>query len=87
MKQQWADGIRILVEEGNVYLLIDPEDQKYRETELYPVVDEVRAAFLQETPQEDRQGFVFNPRRSRGQTAEELTPCPNGSSISVKPLG
>lgn len=56
---QWADGIRILVEDGNVYLLIDAEDQKNRETELYPVVDEF-AAFLLKTPQDDRQGFVFN---------------------------
>ncbi|MEO2030356.1 MAG: tyrosine-type recombinase/integrase [Fuerstiella sp.] len=68
---QWADGIRILVEDGNVYLLIDAEDQKNRETVLYPVVDEF-AAFLLETPQEDRQGFVFNPRRSRGAVSRRV---------------
>ena len=57
---QWADGIRIEVDDdGDVFLLIDSEDQKNRETVLYPVVDEF-AEFLLRTPPEDRTGHVFN---------------------------
>ncbi len=40
---QWADGIRVQVDEDNdVCLLIDSEDQKNRQTQVYPVVDELR---------------------------------------------
>ena len=71
---QWGDGIRVRVDsDGDVCLLIDAEDQKNRQTMVYPVIDEF-ARFLLETPPEERTGFVFNPRGSRG------------SSRKVKPV-
>jgi len=42
-----------------VCLLIDSEDQKNRQTQVYPVVDDF-ADFLLKTPKEQRVGFVFN---------------------------
>lgn len=68
---QWADGIRIQVEDGDVYLLIDAGDQKNRETVLYPVVDDF-AEFLLQTPPEQRTGFVFNPQRGRGKVSRRV---------------
>lgn len=62
---QWSDGIRIEVDGDDVYLLIDAEDQKNREAQLYPVVDEF-SQFLLQTPPEARQGYIFNPQRARG---------------------
>ena len=69
---QWADGIRIQIDDnGDVFLLIDAEDQKNRDTTLYPVVDEF-AAFLLQTPPEQRTGFVFNPQRARGSVSRRV---------------
>ena len=61
---QWADGIRIEVDGPDVFLLIDSEDQKNRETELHPVTPDF-SDFLLSTPPMDRHGFVFNPKRAR----------------------
>ena len=68
---QWADGIRIQVDGSDVYLLIDAEDQKNRETELYPVVDDF-AEFLLHAPPAERSGFVFNPCRSSGKVTRRI---------------
>lgn len=63
---QWADGIRVQVDEDkDVCLLIDSEDQKNRQTQVYPVVDDF-ADFLLKTPKEQRVGFVFNVFQSSG---------------------
>ena len=62
---QWDDGIRVRVDEdGDVCLMIDGGNQKNRQTIVYPVVDDF-AVFLLQTPQDERQGFVFNPFRVR----------------------
>lgn len=61
---QWADGIRIQVDGPDVFLLIDSEDQKNRETELHPVTPDF-SDFLLSTPPSNRHGFVFNPKRAR----------------------
>lgn len=63
---QWADGIRVRVDDDNdVCLMIDSEDQKNRETQIYPVVDDF-AEFLLETPVKQRVGFVFNVFQASG---------------------
>jgi integrase len=63
---QWGDGIRVNVDgDGDVWLMIDSEDQKNRQSMVYPVVDDF-AEFLLQTPPEDRHGFVFNPCRMTG---------------------
>lgn len=63
---QWADGIRVRVDDDNdVCLMIDSEDQKNRETQVYPVVDDF-AQFLLKTPKNQRQGFVFNVFQASG---------------------
>lgn len=68
---QWGDGIRIEIDGDDVFLLIDAEDQKNRETELYPVVDEF-SQFLLQTPPEARQGYVFNPQRSGNKASHRV---------------
>lgn len=58
---QWGDGIRIQVDsDGDLFLLIDGDDQKNGVSQMYPVVDEF-AKFLLMTPPEHRTGHVFNP--------------------------
>lgn len=68
---QWADGIRIEVDGSDVFLLIDSDDQKNRETQTYPVVDDF-AEFLLRTPQSERAGFVFNPCRKSGKVSRRV---------------
>ncbi|MEP3479027.1 MAG: tyrosine-type recombinase/integrase [Fuerstiella sp.] len=69
---QWGDGIRIEIDDDkDVYLLIDSTDQKNRDTQLYPVVDDF-AAFLLATPKDDRSGFVFNVSRSSGEVSRRV---------------
>lgn len=66
---QWADGIRIRVDDdGDVFLLIDGGDQKNGEMDEYPVVDEF-AEFLLAVPENERTGFIFNPSRTRGEVS------------------
>ena len=60
---EWADGIRVMVDsDGDVCLMIDGANQKNGESIVYPLVDDF-ADFLMETPQDQREGFVFNPQR------------------------
>lgn len=69
---QWSDGIRIEIDEdGDVYLLIDSESQKNRDTQLYPVVDDF-AELLLATPESERTGFVFNPLRGSGKVTRRI---------------
>jgi len=57
---QWADGIRVNVDsDGDVCLMIDGDNQKSGQALVYPLVDDF-ADFLKETPEEQREGFVFN---------------------------
>ena len=59
---QWADGIRVNVDpDGDVCLMIDGDNQKSGQALVYPLVDDF-AEFLKETPQDQRQGFVFDAR-------------------------
>lgn len=59
---QWADGIRVQEDSGELYLAIDADDQKNGEVQIYPITDEF-AEFLRAEP--DKTGHVFNPCRSR----------------------
>jgi len=62
---QWADGIRVNVDsDGDVCLMIDGDNQKSGQALVYPLVDDF-ADFLKETPDDQRDGFVFNPQRVR----------------------
>lgn len=63
---QWADGIRVHIDEDqDVWLMIDGENQKNRQTLVYPVVDDF-AQFLRAVPLDQRDGFVFNTKGSNG---------------------
>lgn len=59
---QWEDGIRIDFEGDELVLLIDGDDQKNGEMQVYPVVDEF-AEYLLKTPEAERRGWVFAPQR------------------------
>lgn len=62
---QWADGIRVNVDsDGDVCLMIDGDNQKSGQALVYPLVDDF-AEFLKETPEDQREGFVFKPQRVR----------------------
>lgn len=69
---QWADGIRVNVDDDNdVCLMIDGDNQKNRQALTYPVVDDF-AEFLLQTPQDERQGFVFHPMGANGKTSRRV---------------
>lgn len=62
---QWADGIRVNVDsDGDICLMIDGDNQKSGQALVYPLVDDF-ADFLKETPDDQREGFVFSPQRVR----------------------
>lgn len=69
---QWADGIRVSVDEDNdVCLMIDGGNQKNRQALTYPVVDDF-AEFLLQTPENERQGFVFNAMGQNGTVSRRV---------------
>lgn len=69
---QWADGIRVSVDEDNdVCLMIDGGNQKNRQALTYPVVDDF-AEFLLQTPENERQGFVFNAMGQNGKVSRRV---------------
>ena len=69
---QWADGIRVNVDEDNdICLMIDGDNQKNRQALTYPVVDDF-ADFLLKTRKDDRQGFVFNATGSNGKVSRRV---------------
>lgn len=69
---QWADGIRVSVDEDNdVCLMIDGGNQKNRQALTYPVVDDF-AEFLLQTPQRERKGFVFNAMGQNGKVSRRV---------------
>lgn len=69
---QWADGIRVSVDEDNdVCLMIDGGNQKNRQALTYPVVDDF-ADFLLMTPENEREGFVFNAVGSNGKVSRRV---------------
>ena len=86
---QWADGIRVNVDDDqDVCLMIDGENQKNRQTLVYPVVDDF-AGFLLKTPEDDRQGFVFNAIRTNGTISRRVDTVSNwlvdiGKAAKVK---
>ena len=74
---QWSDGIRIEIDQdGDVFLLINGDDQKNGKAQLYPVVDDF-AEFLFQASPEARQGFVFNPFRVRGSISRRVDTVSN----------
>lgn len=69
---QWADGIRVNVDEDNdVCLMIDGDNQKNRQALTYPVVDDF-AEFLLQTPENEREGFVFNAMGQNGKVSRRV---------------
>lgn len=69
---QWADGIRVSVDEdSDVCLMIDGGNQKNRQALTYPVVDDF-AEFLLQTPENERQGFVFNAMGQNGKVSRRV---------------
>ena len=86
---QWADGIRVNVDEDrDICLMIDGGNQKNRQTLVYPVVDDF-AEFLLKTPEEDRQGYVFNVMRANGTISRRVDTVSNwivdiGKTAQVK---
>jgi integrase len=69
---QWADGIRVSVDDDNdVCLMIDGGNQKNRQALTYPVVDDF-AEFLLNTPENERHGFVFNAMGSNGNVSRRV---------------
>jgi integrase len=69
---QWADGIRVDIDQdGDVLLLIDGDDQKNGQAQQYPVVVDF-ADFLMEIPKNDHTGFVFNPVGKRGTVSHRI---------------
>ncbi|MCA9051948.1 MAG: site-specific integrase [Planctomycetaceae bacterium] len=69
---QWADGIRVSVDEDNdVCLMIDGGNQKNRQALTYPVVDDF-AEFLLQTPDKQREGFVFNAMGQNGKVSRRV---------------
>jgi integrase len=69
---QWADGIRVNVDEDNdVCLMIDGDNQKNRQALTYPVVDDF-AEFLLQTPEDEREGFVFNAMGANGKVSRRV---------------
>jgi integrase len=69
---EWSDVIRVHVDADNdVCLMIDGDNQKNGQSQLYPVIDyfpEFRLA----TPENERSGWVFNPSRSTGQVSRRV---------------
>lgn len=86
---QWADGIRAHVDDDNdVCLMIDGDNQKNRQTLVYPVVDDF-AEFLLKTSEVDRKGFVFNASRANGAVSRRVDTVSNwivdiGKAATVK---
>ncbi len=69
---QWADGIRVNVDEDNdICLMIDGDNQKNRQALTYPVVDDF-ADFLLKTRKDDRRGFVFNATGSNAKVSRRV---------------
>ncbi len=69
---QWADGIRVNVDEDqDVCLMIDGGNQKNRQTLVYPVVDDF-AEFLLAVPEDKREGFVFNAMGASGKVSRRV---------------
>ena len=69
---QWADGIRVDIDEdSDVFLLIDGDNQKNGKAQQYPVVDDF-AKFLLKTPESNRKGFVFDTTGPRGNISRRI---------------
>jgi integrase len=69
---QWADGIRVNVDEDqDVCLMIDGGNQKNRQALTYPVVDDF-AEFLLAVPENEREGFVFNAMAVSGAVSRRV---------------
>jgi integrase len=69
---QWADGIRVNVDEDqDVCLMIDGGNQKNRQALTYPVVDDF-AEFLLAVPEDKREGFVFNAMAVSGKVSRRV---------------
>ena len=69
---QWVDGICVDIDsDGDVFLLIDADDQKNGRAQQYPVVDDF-AEFLLRTPESERAGFVFTPVGSSGKSTRRV---------------
>jgi len=85
----WGEGIRIRVDEdGDVCLMIDGDNQKNRQTLVYPVVDDF-AEFLLNTLEDRREGFVFNAFRNNGIVSRRVDTVSNwivdiGQAAKVK---
>lgn len=62
---QWADGIRVDLSGKYAKLLISAEDEKGGRDRVYPVTPDF-AEFLRAVPEDDRNGFVFEPCLTRG---------------------
>ena len=84
---QWADGIRVDTSGKFVKLLIFAEDEKGGQDRVYPVTPDFQE-FLLAVPEEERTGFVFNPRLHRGvchrvdTVSEKL--CDIGETAGIK---
>ncbi len=69
---EWADGIRVRFDDdGDVCLMIDGDNQKNRQAITYPVVDDF-ADFLMMTPENEREGFVFNAMAANGTVSRRV---------------
>ena len=74
---QGGDRIRVDIDrDGDVFLLIDGDDQKNGKAQQYPVVDDF-AEFLLKTPGSDRKGFPFNPVGNSGQLSRRIDSVSN----------
>jgi integrase len=62
---RWADGIRVDFAKDHVLLLIPAESEKGGRDRVYPTTADF-AEFLRAGPEDQRQGFVFNPVFHRG---------------------
>ena len=69
---EWADGIRVTVTGGYVFLKISCEDEKGGKDRVYPVAPEF-AEMLQAIPEEQRAGFVFDLSQKGGKRASVLS--------------
>lgn len=84
---QWADGIRVSVSNGYVFLLISAEHEKGGKDRMYPVAPEFSELLLA-TPERKRTGFVFNlpqagnNRPNRRDTGRKI--CDIGKLAGVK---
>jgi integrase len=89
---RWADGIRVDFVKDHVFLLIPAESEKGGKDRVYPTTSDF-AEFLRAVPEEQRNGFVFNPIFHRGLSrrlntvSERLTRVGKTAQVKVDQKG